>query len=79
MKDIPRNTPYCYHLITGKLCPYFTHRKSDYGFKIKGEPKEPRQYCKYLHKYLYIQDEVKDCGISDDIFGFDAEVLNENK
>lgn len=78
MKEIPRNTVYCYSPYTGKLCPYFTYKKSDYGFKIKGEHKEDRQYCKYLHKYLQVQDEVKNCGIGEDeLFPFKAEVIDE--
>ena len=28
-----------------------------------GGRKNKEEYCTYLHRYLLIQDEVKDCGI----------------
>ena len=58
MKLIPRDTLYC------NRCPFLSYRKTDFGFKIKGEPKVKAEYCKYLKTYLICQDQVKDCGIS---------------
>lgn len=56
---IPRHTFYCYD--HKRKCPFLTYKKTDFGFKTKGEKKEPAEYCKYLHKFLDIQDQVKDC------------------
>ena len=58
INKIPKRTPYCYS--SGKLCPYLKERMTDYGY---GGRKIKQEYCTYLHRYLLIQDEVKDCGI----------------
>lgn len=69
INEIPKNTQYCYgcsgmdkygHLISYKECPYFKYRKTNFGF---GGKKTNAEYCKYLKKYLSIQDQVKDCGL----------------
>ncbi len=88
-KNIPKNTPYCYDALTVltkdgyyiKQCPYLKYRMTDYGF---GGRKAHQEYCTYLHKYLSIQDQVKDCGVSygyDDIDLYTAEEIKsmENK
>ena len=57
---IPKNTPYCHHSfkpnkkygISAKPCKYFTIKNN-------------MEYCKLLKDYLFIQDQVKDCGIND--------------
>ena len=54
--DIPIDTCYC----TG--CPYLKYKRTNYGYTGR---KIPQEYCTYLHKYLSIQDEVKDCGIGE--------------
>lgn len=66
---IPKNTPYCHHnfkkgkngLPCAKPCKYWCMKYSRYtkGNNCKME------YCKYLKKFLDIQDQVKDCGIND--------------
>ena len=53
---------YCYKWTnTFVLCPFYTHKKTDFGTK---EKKRNAEYCKLLHKYLSIQDTVKDCNIN---------------
>lgn len=76
LKFIPKNTLYCYsssgegfdnntlELKGYKPCPYFAYRKTNFGIRKKGVKKEMCEYCKHLHKYLTVQDQVKDCGIS---------------
>lgn len=59
IERIPKDTPYC------NGCPYLTYRKTDYGFKIKGEHKEYQEYCRFLKRFLDVQGQVKDCGIGD--------------
>ncbi len=70
---IPKNTSYCYtpkkpikpskkYPYGGykvKTCPFFKLKyNKDYGYY--------EQYCTYLHDFLSIQDQVKDCGVNDD-------------
>ena len=64
---IPKNTPYCHHRfkpskkygMSAKPCIYWCMKYDKvYGCK--------REYCRYLKGYLYIQDQVKDCGINED-------------
>lgn len=61
---IPKNTPYCHHDfkkskkygICAKPCKNLCMKyDKEYGYK--------REYCKYLKKFLEIQDEVKDCEV----------------
>lgn len=66
-KLIPQNTPYCYtpigfegNIFKTKPCPYWdieTVNDPQYG-ECKVE------WCHYLGRELYVQDQVKDCGIS---------------
>lgn len=68
---IPKNTPYCHHgfkkhirkycgtKMYAKSCKYLTC-KYNKEWECKAE------YCKYLHKFLDIQDQVKDCGVNED-------------
>ena len=66
---IPKNTPYCHHSfkpnkkygISAKPCKYWTIKRLEDG--------EELEYCKLLKEVLYIQDQVKDCGINDEILG----------
>lgn len=64
---IPKKTPYCHHRfkpnkkygMSAKPCKYWCMKYDKvYGYK--------REYCRYLKDYLYIQDQVKDCGINED-------------
>ena len=63
---IPKNSPYCHHKFkknrkygySAKPCRYFC-------YKYNKEDGEYEEYCKYLKDYLYIQDQVKDCGINE--------------
>lgn len=62
---IPKNTPYCHHKfkktkygISAKSCRYWC-------YKYNSEWKCKAEYCKYLKKFLLIQDQVKDCGINE--------------
>ena len=65
---IPKNTPYCHHSfkpnkkygMSAKPCKYWCYKKVK-GYECKLE------YCKFLREILYIQDQVKDCGINDDL------------
>ncbi len=65
---IPRKTIYCHHsfkigktgkksgMIYAKPCKNLCMKyDKEYGYK--------REYCKYLKKFLEIQDEVKDCEV----------------
>lgn len=66
---IPKNTPYCHHSfkphkkygICAKPCRYWTIKRLEDG--------EELEYCKLLKQVLDIQDQVKDCGINDEILG----------
>ena len=57
IKEIPDGI-YCYYT---HVCPFFTYKLTDFGV---GGRKEPAQYCKFLKKYLTIQDMVKDCNVN---------------
>lgn len=64
---IPKKTPYCHHEfrqnVAGNVyaepCKYWCLKKIK-GYEV------PLEYCKYLKQVLYIQDQVKDCGINED-------------
>jgi hypothetical protein len=65
---IPRNTPYCYHwdpkTLTRIPCPFLTYkpRKTRHAWRIEcADVSGHWEYCKYLKKYLNIQDLCKDC------------------
>lgn len=60
LNKIPKNTPYCYE--DNKLCPYHKYRMTNYGYSGR---KIYQEYCQLLHKYLSIQDQVKDCGLNE--------------
>lgn len=62
MKDIPSGD-YCYDYETGKYrpCPFYSYKLTNRGMKFK---KTHWEYCKLHRKYLYIQDQVKDCGLN---------------
>lgn len=53
---------YCYSYPNGKYkeCPFFSYKMTNLGFKGR---KTEFEYCKYLHKRLSMQDQVKDCGV----------------
>lgn len=65
---IPKNTPYCHHNFKynkktknhcAKPCKYWCWKyNEEYGGAM--------EYCKYLKEFLSMQDQVKDCGISED-------------
>ena len=61
IKEIPYGL-YCYSYIDKqfKWCPFYSRRMTNRGLNPK---KESYQYCKFLHKYLSIQDRVKDCEV----------------
>lgn len=80
-KLIPQNTPYCYtpigfegDIYKTKPCPYWditTINDPQYGERSV-------EWCHYLGKELYIQDQVKDCGIGDP-YEEELEQDNEDK
>ena len=57
---IPKNTPYCHHAFK---------KNKKYGMSAKPcvflTWKNGMEYCKFLKEELYIQDQVKDCGINE--------------
>lgn len=63
---IPKNTPYCHHNfkknkkhgVCAKPCMFWC-------YKYNEECKCEMEYCKYLKKFLLIQDQIKDCGLND--------------
>lgn len=61
IKDIPYGL-YCHGVVNGvhKKCPFYSHHMTNRGLNFQ---KESYQYCKFLHKYLSIQDQVKDCEV----------------
>lgn len=63
---IPKNTPYCHHNfklhkkygISAKPCRNWCKKyNKEYNYEM--------EYCKYLKDFLFIQDQVKDCGVSE--------------
>ncbi len=64
---IPKRSIYCHHHFEqdadgnwgAKSCKYWC-------MKYNKELEFDEEYCKYLHKFLDIQDQVKDCGINED-------------
>ena len=59
MKLVPGGY-YCYHAHRGEPC-IFASIKGKY--ELYNGKKVGREYCKFLHKTLSIQDQVKDCNI----------------
>lgn len=61
IKEIPYGL-YCYSYINKqfKRCPFYSRHMTNRGLNLQ---KESYQYCKFLHKYLSIQDRVKDCEV----------------
>ena len=57
---IPKNSPYCHYRFKksrkygycAKPCIFFTYKNG-------------MQYCRLLKEELYIQDQIKDCGINE--------------
>lgn len=62
IKLIPRNTFYCYLYVNGqyKMCPFMSYRMTNFGLNFG---KMKNEYCKYLRRYLSVNDHCKDCGI----------------
>lgn len=64
IKDIPFGY-YCYHGGRGdvsyRACPFYKHKLSNSGLNFK---KQNQGYCKLLHTFLSIDDQVKDCKIN---------------
>lgn len=62
IKLIPKGY-YCYDYINGsyKQCPFMSYRRTNFGFRKFR--KRDEQFCKYLHKYLDVGDDLKDCGL----------------
>lgn len=63
---IPKNTPYCHHNfkphkkygISAKPCRNWCRKyNKEYNCEM--------EYCKYLKNFLFIQDQVKDCEVSE--------------
>ena len=63
---IPKNTPYCHHRFEKNVAGNYYAKPCKYWCLKFTEYKEPVEYCKLLKKELYIQDQVKDCGINED-------------
>jgi len=64
---IPKNTPYCHYKfkrdkkgrVYAKPCIFWCKKKfKDYECEL--------EQCRLLKQPLYIQDQVKDCGINED-------------
>lgn len=62
-KYIPKNTPYCYEVIEVVQNGRKIKPCKNWCLKYNEKYKCKMEYCKYLRKFLEIQDQVKDCWI----------------
>ena len=64
---IPKHTPYCHHFFkyNKKYGVIFAKHCKNWCIKYNKEYDCKLEYCKYLKDFLSIQDQVKDCGVSE--------------